>query len=566
MNKYNILLVFILIIAVFLRIWRIDSVPVSLFGDELDVGYHAYSILKTGKDYSGNFALFYVKSLADKKAPLYSYLIVPSVAIFGITPNGVRLPAAFFGVLGVLFFYLVIKLLTNNKNIALLSALLMCFSPWHIHYSRWGFEGTLMVWLYLVGFYSLLKSFSNNKWLLLSSLAFSLTTFAYHAAKIFLPITLFIILIIWWKQITKISKKYLVAATVLLLIIAGSLGLNTILGGSAERFQSLSIFNNPTNIGEIGFGRDRDMQMGVGLFSHLFHNKWTLLFSKISNNYLESFSTKFLFIRGDTNPRHSILQNGEFYKYQFFFLILGLMFFAIKHIDKRCKAFIVCWVLVAPFPSMITDGGGNHASRLLFLLPPLVFLIALGMYYPYFYLGRILQRVYLFSVVFIFITSFVFYEHNYFIHYPWDSERLWQAGFSQAIKSVVSEGERYDKVIISGADEPPLIFFLAWSQYPPASFQHKYPLVKINLGELGEVSQLDKYYFPPVGKERGLYELGSVLPGRSLYLATIKEIKLDLIKEPGRVPDNLILIKSIAYPSGEPAFYLFAKNEKFNKT
>lgn len=558
MRKSTFLLILILTLATSLRIWKLDSVPVSLFGDELDVGYHAYSILKTGKDYTGNIALFYVNSIADKKAPLYSYLAVPTVGIFGISPLGVRLPVALFGILGVLFFYLVVELWTKNRNIALLGTLLLTVSPWHIHYSRWGFEGTLMLFLFLAGLYSFLRSFTHNKFIVVSALFFSSALYAYHTAKVFIPLVFVAMVIIWWKQIWGIAKKFLIAAFAILVILVGPLMINSFFGTSAERFGSLSVFNDPKNIGEIGFDRVRDEKMNAE-YSRLFHNKATFLLSKITNNYLESFSTQFLFIRGDTNPRHSILQNGEFYKYQFFLLIAGLIFFAIKSISKKYKAFILAWVILAPFPSMITVSGGNHASRLLFLLPPLIFFVALGMYHSYFYLGKRVRKIYVLILALTFIASFIFYQHNFWVHYPWDSEKWWQAGFKEAIQSVVSESKNYDNVIISQADEPALIFFLGWSQYPPAEFQQKYPLVKEQLAGIGEVSRLDKYYFPPIGKERGLYELGSILPRNTLYLATAKEIKLDLIKEPQRVPADLILIKSITYPSGYPAFYLFEK-------
>ncbi len=96
----------ILALATILRLWRISDVPVSLFGDELDVGYHAYSILKTGKDYSGNSWPLHFQSLAEWRTPLYLYSAVPTVALFGISPLGVRLPAAIFGVLGIFAFYL----------------------------------------------------------------------------------------------------------------------------------------------------------------------------------------------------------------------------------------------------------------------------------------------------------------------------------------------------------------------------------------------------------------------------------------------------------------------------
>ena len=62
-----------------------------------------------------------------------------------------------------------------------------------------------------------------------------------------------------------------------------------------------------------------------------------------------------------------------------------------------------------------------------------------------------------------------------------------------------------------------------------------------------------------MGQGFNLYEIGSKLTENTLYLATAKEINVNLIKEPGRMPADLTLIQSFSYPSGEPAFYLFAK-------
>src|SRR3990167_10356019 len=118
-NKVNnFILVLILLLASFLRLWKIDQNPVSLFGDEVDVGYHAYSILKTGKDYSGNAWPVHFQSLAEWRTPLFIYSTVPTVALFGISSLGVRLPAAIFGILGVFAIYLLTNQLTNNKSLA----------------------------------------------------------------------------------------------------------------------------------------------------------------------------------------------------------------------------------------------------------------------------------------------------------------------------------------------------------------------------------------------------------------------------------------------------------------
>src|SRR3990167_1678244 len=139
-NLKTYLLIGILVIATVLRLWRIDQVPVSLFGDELDVGYQAYSILKTGKDYSGNPWPLHFQSLAEWRTPLYLYSAVPTVALFGITPLGVRLPAAIFGILTIPIMYLLGRELTKSEKIGLLAAVVLTFSPWHLQYSRAGFE------------------------------------------------------------------------------------------------------------------------------------------------------------------------------------------------------------------------------------------------------------------------------------------------------------------------------------------------------------------------------------------------------------------------------------------
>ena len=102
-NK-KVILLLIIVIASLLRLWKLGKIPVSLFGDELDVGYHAYSILKTGKDYQGNFMPLHFHSLAEWRTPLYLYSAVPTVGIFGISAWGVRLPAAIFGILSIYVF------------------------------------------------------------------------------------------------------------------------------------------------------------------------------------------------------------------------------------------------------------------------------------------------------------------------------------------------------------------------------------------------------------------------------------------------------------------------------
>ena len=558
LTKTKLLLGGILILATLLRFVALDKVPVSLFGDELDVGYQAYSILKTGKDYYGNFLPIHFHSLADYRTPLYLYASVPTVAIFGISPLGVRLPAAIFGVAGIFFLYLLVKRVSRSESLALWAAFLLTVSPWHIQYSRAAFEVTQLLFLYIAGIYFFIVGLKKPKWLALSAVLLGLTPWSYNTAKLFLPMTLVAILIIWRRELLAIPKKALAPAAICFVLVVTPFFISTVFGGGTERFSYLSISSDPTIEGTIGFARITDNQLGFGKIGRLAHNRVLSVSEEFFNNYFQSFSSEFLFISGDvSNSRQSIQRMGEFYKFEIVFLILGLMCLSSKIFDKRFKAFLVFWILASPIPSALTVGGGDHATRLILMLPALVILMSVGAVMTVKMIIERWSKILLGALGLLIGLSVLFYLHDYWIHYPWESEKLWDAGYQGAITSAVDAGAGYSKVIISDADEPSLIYFLGWSSFSPEEFQKTPTLIPDSLPGFGDTLRLNKYYFTPIGSGQDLYKLGSILDKNTLYLATAKEIKLDLIKEPGRVPSDVKLLKAIPYPSGEGAFYLF---------
>ncbi len=549
--KQRAILITILLIASFLRLWRLDEVPVSLFGDELDVGYHAFSILKTGRDYQGNFLPIHFHSLAEWRTPLYLYSSVPTVAIFGISPLGVRLPAAIFGILCVWALYLLVKELFNDERLAQLSAFVLALSPWHIQYSRAAFEVTELLLFLILGLYFFLKALKNGKWLWVSSLFFAFTPWIYSTAKLFTPIFIIILILLWNKKLLSLSKKYIAYAIVVFVVVGAPIAINTVLGGGTERFGYVSVFTDPNMETGIGVARlvDESVRGSSGLQERILHNKYTFWNSKIISNYFEAFSTDFLFIKGDPNLRHSIGGMGEFYIVEAIALIFGIVLFFTSKVDRKAKLVVIFWILFGVLPSSITRDGGNHASRLILILPPLVFLMAYG-------ISKLNSKL-IIAYGLLLAANFVFYQHDYWVHNPWKSERWWHAGFKEAIYSIKEMQGDYDKVVITTANEPPWIFFAGWYEYPPDQWQANFPIGNdANLVGFGKVSHIDKFYFgsPDSG---GFYSWGKVIDNHTLYLASEKEVNVNLIKEPGRTPSDLVLLKSIAYPSGEPAFYLF---------
>src|SRR3989344_2897391 len=93
----GLILTFILIFSTVLRLGFVTTSPPELFGDEVDVGYQAYSLYKTGRDLYRQPLPTYIHSLSEWRAPLLMYATVPSVAFLGLNEWDVRVPQAIFG-------------------------------------------------------------------------------------------------------------------------------------------------------------------------------------------------------------------------------------------------------------------------------------------------------------------------------------------------------------------------------------------------------------------------------------------------------------------------------------
>jgi len=544
-------------------------VPVSLFGDELDVGYHAYSILKTGKDYSGNSWPLHFQSLAEWRTPLYLYSAVPTVALFGISPLGVRLPAAIFGILGVFAFYLLINQLTSNKSLALIGSAVLTLSPWHIQYSRAAFEVTMLLAFLLLGlffFFKFIQPHRHGKFLWIPVALLTLTPWIYSTAKLFTPLLLLFLFLVWRKEVLRLPRKDLVKAAVAGLLIGVPIAYSTLFGGGVQRAGYLSVFTDPTRETEIGVARQRDARMrgelGEGLqptyLDKLTHNKFSFWTQNIVENYFRAFSTDFLFVKGDLNLRHSIDNVGQFYWIEALALLLGTVLFFIKFKNRRVKFFIAFWIIIGVVPSAITRDGGRHATRLILILPPLIFLIAYGLVESQKLLKPVLAKLAIAIYLGIWILEFGFYQHYFWVHNPWDSERWWHSGFAEAFQTIKENEGDYDRIIISMEGEPAWIFFAGWYEYPPDRWHQGFPFEKQLVEGFGEISFIDKFFFGTPQKDVAVYGLGDVIDDKILYMANAKEVGANLIMEPGRTPAGLTLIKAISYPSGEPVFYLFS--------
>jgi hypothetical protein len=154
-------------------------------------------------------------------------------------------------------------------------------------------------------------------------------------------------------------------------------------GGTASRFNYISIFTDPTAKSEVDQQRLRDSGPSAKVgsqtspLSKIFHNKPLFYFEKLINNYYSLTSTDFLFISGDPNLRHSPKNWGQIYMSMLPAMIIGI-YFLIRYGHKRLLIVLTIFTFASLSTSAITRDGGAHASRSFMFLLPLVILAAIG--------------------------------------------------------------------------------------------------------------------------------------------------------------------------------------------
>jgi len=455
-------IVLVLLLALFLRSYHLDILPPSLFSDEVDAGYQALVFNQNKTDYFGNKFPTHFHSFSDWRTSLYIYSVSFFQKITNNSDLAIRLPSVVFSVLTVYIFYL----LTNS----LLASFLLAISPWSIHYGRTGFEVSGMLMVIFAGLYFWKKYTQNSRlpYLLLSVFFFVLSPYFYSTSKLFLIILAFLILIIWFSKIIKTKISHLVTAIIFGLIILFPLALDTFKGQAGFRFSYISIFSEPQLAKTTDYLRYLDVftthfnETGVvtSLSSKIFHNKYGLILGKFVSNYFSSFSTDFLFINGDQNPRHGFATYGLLYYLDFFLIIFGLInVLKNRHSDKFGLLFI--WILVlAPIPFALTrDSIGPHATRLILILPSLVYLSYQGILYL-----KYIYKWILIPIIAIYLILLASFWHYYNFDYPQESAMSWHWGMKEAVLAT----KKYQlPTYFSNSYEPFLPFFLYYQPYLP---------------------------------------------------------------------------------------------------
>lgn len=529
------LIFLILFLASILRFWQLGQVPPSPDWDEVALGYNAYSIMFTGKDEYGKTFPIILRSFDDYKPALYTYFVIPFIKLFDLTIVAVRLPSAIFGIFAVLASYFLVKELFKRDSLALLVSFILAISPWHIQFSRIAFESNVGLAFNIFGVLCFLLGLRRPWILLLSALLLALNLYVYQSEKVFVPLLLIVLVVIFRKELFALPKKYLVIAMFLGLSISLPTVNYTLTNREAlSRAQGVSILADPTPLLRENAQRilvDRENKDILGL---VLDNRRIFYVKTAISGYLSHFDLNWLFITGDL-PRHHAPNMGLLYLWELPFLLIGIYMLAFGAFDKKAKLIIFLWLLIAPIPASITSGV-PHAVRTLNFLPTLQIFTAIGVLTAFQSISNIKYKIVkihikylIFTLYFLFFMfNFSYYINQYFVQQNYFASVDWQYGYKEVIETVKKIENKYRRIIVS--NEPHLdqsyMFFLFYLKYPPNIYQEE---ARFASGGFRETHRFGKFEFRPVSwdnekKEKGILFVGRPLDFPQIDLGHVKTI------------------------------------------
>ncbi len=468
MKLVKIPLVLIIFLAILLRLFQLNSVPLGLSWDEASLGYNAYAIATTLHDEHGEFLpVARFMAFGDYKPPGYIYVSAVAVKLLGLSEFSTRLPSALAGTLLVVVAYFLVKELLRRESVALLTAFVVAISPWALQFSHAAFEANLATAFSATGILFFLVALRKKPWVFfsLASVFLVASTYTFNSHRIFVPLILVALTLIYFKAALKNWKVFIVLYGLFFILFLPQVPFLLSQEGKL-RFNEVAWINDLEPLEEANLRVAIDDNSVLG---KIVHNRRVVYGLQFLEHYTDTFRSQFLFISGDVNPRLSIQSVGEMYLLELPLLLLGIFFLAKKH--SKSGLVLLAWTLLAPLPGALARET-PHALRTLTLLPVPQICVAAGV----FFLADLLRKygaskkVATLIILGGYTISFAVYLHDFYIAYPQISALEWQYGYKQMVKKVSSLASNYDSISVTETYGRPYIYFLFHENHAPKDY------------------------------------------------------------------------------------------------
>ncbi len=202
MNRKNkIIFIIILILGIFLRVYKLYNVPMGIHVDEAGMFVDANTLARFNTDRHGVEYPIYLENFGEGQSIMYAYIVMLLIKIFGSSIYLIRIPSVFFGIMLMIFSYLIAKELNHEKD-GLILMLLVAICPYFIQSSRIGLDCNLLLPFLTISLYIYIKAIKakKNYLFLLAGLSFGFCFYTYALSYIVIPLFIIISTIYLLKQ------------------------------------------------------------------------------------------------------------------------------------------------------------------------------------------------------------------------------------------------------------------------------------------------------------------------------------------------------------------------------
>ena len=360
----RILPIVVLLVAIFLRFYGLDSVLPGLSYDEAENGLDALGVL------AGERPIFFTDNFG--REALFIYLQAISIALLGQTDLALRIVSAVIGILTVVASYLLVQRMFNAR-IALLACGWLSISLWHVIVSRFGLRTISLPLFLAVGFYCLWRGLEEvstqatapsdstmtaNRsrsavWFALSGIVIGLSLYTYSTARFapFVIVALGIYIALLHRQLLRKALPGLVLVLALATLVFLPEGLFFLRHPESflERAHFVWVFNPTLHQGNPGQALFDSALRSLGMFA----------------------------IRGDTFWSQNISGRPIFDPLSALLMLVGLAL-AVRRFRQPAYSFIVIWLAVMFVPGFLAIENNPNHLRATGLIPAIFILPALG--------------------------------------------------------------------------------------------------------------------------------------------------------------------------------------------
>ncbi len=446
----------IVAIGAALRFTQLEELPAGFYCDEAGNIYNAASILRTGRDETGERLPLYVWSFGTSyKNPVFIYASMLPAAIFGPGPLAARFTAAAFGLLGVVAIFFLGRAIAGPV-VGLFAALFLAVVPWHVHFSRIAFELISFPALFTIGAVGLIAFLDGRRSLAWAAAVLGLSLYTYVPAKLFVPLFVASFALIFRHELWRRRSEAAIALAVLAMVAAPVVIFDLVNQEQASSYLRGTTFVTP------------DMSVAD-------------IAAQLANNYSHFFSPIFLFHSGDAVLRHAVRGHGELYPVLAPLLLLGLA--GVVQSRSKGAALVLVWLALYPLAAIFIRREIPSASRSIIGVPAFCLLAAIGADWVWNRLGAlrtpsvragVWRAVAVAGLLIVLGAQTVRYWRLYSESYPLYSAETYlgfQYGHEQVVDYFLRHYDEYDRLILttSLSNQPEVFLRLfAGMKQPPS--------------------------------------------------------------------------------------------------